>query len=97
MELGDAALGAVGHDAQERVLSGEAAQHVGRRIEAPVIDHHELAGVGERQQRFAHQAHQLWQVLCFVLGWDEDTHFGARPCSREAHSRLRMRAGRMLS
>src|SRR5205823_12858794 len=56
------------------------------------------AGAGrERRQGLARLAEEFRQLLGFVLGGHEDAHVGSGRPRGEAHSRLRIRAGRMLS
>ena len=87
----------MGHDPDEGMLRREIAQHLRRAVVAAIVDHHDLTRVRQRQQCLARLAHELREILCLVFRGDEDAHFGQGRAGREAHSRLRMRAGRMLS
>src|SRR5687767_1579125 len=81
----------------ERMLGGELLQHLRRPVVAAVVDDDELAGVRQRQERFAREPHELREILRLVLGGHEDAHVRPRGVRGEAHSRFRMRAGRMPS
>src|SRR5207302_54351 len=95
--VGDAALAAVRDHPDERVLGRELAQRVRGGIAAAVVDDHHFTTVRQGQQRLARLAHEFRQILGFVLGGHEHTHLGSGRPRGEAHNRLRMRAGRMLS
>ena len=95
--VGDAAPAAVGDDPDEGVLGGQLVQHVGGAVAAAVVDHDDLAGVGERQQRFAGLTYELGEIPGFILRRDQHAHLGRDGRRGEAHSRLRMRAGRIPS
>src|SRR3989441_97399 len=95
--VGDAALIAVGHDPQERVLDREVAQRIRGAVSAAVVDDDDLAGIGKRQEGLTRLPHKLREVLGLVLRRDQHAHFREGRAGGEAHSRLRMRAGRMLS
>src|SRR6266704_4819738 len=95
--VGDAVLAAVRHHPQEGVLGREVAQHVRSAVTAAVVDHDDLTRIGQRQQRLPGLAHEFRKVLGLVLCRDQDAHFREGRAGGEAHSRLRMRAGRMLS
>ena len=95
--VSDAPPAAVGDDADEGMLGGELVQHVGRAVAAAVVDDDDLAGVGERQQRLARLAHKFGEVPGLVFRGHEHAHLGRHGRGGEAHSRLRMRAGRMPS
>src|SRR5438477_544284 len=95
--VGDAALAAVRDHAHERVFERELAQRLGGGVAAAVVDDHHFAAVRQRQQGLARLAYEFRQILGFVLGGHEDAHLGSGRPRGEAHSRLRIRAGRMLS
>src|SRR6267378_8532633 len=95
--VGNAPLCAVRHHAHERMLGGELGEHARRAVLAAVVHDHQLTGVGQRQQRLARQPYELGEVLGLVLGGDEHADLGERRIGREAHMRLRIRAGRMPS
>src|SRR5206468_12576280 len=86
-----------GHGPDEGVRLHQVAQHRGCGVGAAVVDHHHLARVRQRQERVAAQAHELRQILGFILGRDEHTHVRRGIGGCQAHSRLRIRAGRMFS
>src|SRR5437879_1028424 len=60
--VGDAPPTAMRDDPYEGVLGGKLVQHVGGAVAAAVVDHDDLAGVGERQQRFAGLAYELGKI-----------------------------------
>src|SRR5947209_11703972 len=93
----DATLAAVRDHAHERVFDRELAQRLGGGVAAAVVDDHHFAAVRQRQQGLARLAYEFRKILGFVLGGHEDAHLGSGRPRGEAHSRLRMRAGRMLS
>src|ERR1041385_2502171 len=93
----DASLAAVGHHAHEWMLGRDLAQRVGGPVAAAVVDDDDLAGIREREQGFARLPYELGKVLGLVLRRHQDAHVGQRRAGRQAHSRLRMRAGRMLN
>src|SRR5207237_10858774 len=95
--VGDAVLAAVRHHPQKGVLGREVAQHVRSAVTAAVVDHDDLARIGQRQQRLPGLAHEFRKVIGLVLCRDQDAHVREGRAGGEAHSRLRMRAGRMLS
>src|SRR5947207_2228766 len=95
--VGDAALTAVGHDPQERVLGREVPQRVRGAVSAAVVDDDDLARIREREEGLTRLPHELRQILGLVLRRDQDAHVREGRAGGEAHSRLRMRAGRMLS
>src|SRR5438094_3464842 len=64
---------------------------------AAVVDHDDLAGIRQGQEGLTGLADELGEILHLVLGGDEDAHLWPRRACGQAHSRLRMRAGRMLS
>src|SRR5712691_9060297 len=75
----------------------ELVQDDGGLILAAIVHDDHLASVGERQQRLPRLPHELRQVLRLVLRGDEHAHLGRDGLGSEAHSRLRMRAGRTPS
>src|SRR4029077_1525223 len=95
--VGDAALAAVRDHADKRMLGRELAQRVGSSVAAAVVDDHDFTAVRQGEQRLPPPAHEFREVVGFVLGGHEDAHLGRGRPRGEAHSRLRMRAGRMLS
>src|SRR5256885_149638 len=95
--VGDATGGAVGGDPHPGVLAGELLQHRPGGVVAAVVHDHQLAGVRQRTERGVRLADQIGEILRLVPGGHEDAHVGERRRGGEAHSRLRIRAGRMLS
>jgi len=91
------ALAAVGHDPYEGVLGGELTEGVGGAVPAAVVDHDDLARIGQRQQCLTCLTHEFRQIFGLVLRRDQDAHFREGRARGEAHNRLRIRAGRMLS
>ena len=87
----------MGDGPYERVLAGQLLEHGAAGIVAAVVHDHQLACIRQRAQGGLRLAYQLGEVLRLVPRGHEDAHVGERRGGREAHSRLRIRAGRMFS
>src|SRR5690606_19004590 len=82
----------MGHDLEPGMRCSEVGEHPWRGVARAIVDDHHLERQAGPGQRLATQADELGQVVRFVLGRDQ--HGQPRG---SAHTRLRIRAGRMPS
>src|SRR3954469_15347499 len=111
--VGDAATRAVSHWLEERILGGEALQHVPGVVDRAIVDDDDLVAMGSAGEHRLCLLHEQWKILGLVLGGNENADVGPagrglkRTAALEAlrrvslrsrrHTRLRIRAERTPS
>jgi hypothetical protein len=95
--IGDAPLPGVRDDGQEGIGRPELLEHGAGAVPGAVIHHHHLEGERRRAKGFGAQPQELGEILRLVLGRHQHTDINRAPPRREAHTRFRIRAGRMPS
>jgi hypothetical protein len=94
--VGDATTRPMPHRTQKRVLRPQRVEHRGGAVTAAVVHDDDLAGVRHVPQGIGARPHEGREVLGFVQGRHEYADVDVAAV-RQAHTRLRIRAGRMPS